>query len=292
MTRNEFLENRRSGVGSSDVAPILGLSPHRTAIDVYLEKINPPGVAELAPQLEWGQRLEPVIASAIIDHYGWPLAKPTTMTHGVFPFLIASPDRINADGELIEIKTSRFGQGWGEPETADIPDHYWLQVQHLLEVVPDGNVCWVFVLIGGNDFRRYRVEHDPAYLGTVIEQLNSFWECVQTRTPPEPDWSHAATLDAVRRLYPVKAGTEITLRDDAVSLAAERYDVCGAEMRDLQKKRDSAKAQLIAAMGTAEVAHASDGFTMHRKTVHRAGYTVQPTNYETFTIKLAKANSE
>ena len=36
--RQEWLERRRSGIGGSDVAPILGMSKWRTAYDVWLSK--------------------------------------------------------------------------------------------------------------------------------------------------------------------------------------------------------------------------------------------------------------
>jgi len=289
QTRAEFLEARRSGIGASDVAPILGLSPYKTAIDVYLDKVGPVGqVAEMAPQLEWGQRLEPVIASAIIDRYGWSLSRPATVRHAAIPCLIASPDRVNADGELIEIKTARFGDGWGEPDTADIPEHYWLQVQHQLEVIPHAQVCWVFVLIGGNDFRRYRVERDPGYLETVAEPLGEFWDLVMNRTPPEPDWTHSRTLEAVKKLYPVQAGTTVELQGEEIEYTARAFAHWGGEAKQLEVMREQAKAKLIAAMGTAEKATLPNGTTIHRKTVNRAGYTVKPSTYETFTIKEPK----
>lgn len=289
QTREEFLEARRSGIGASDVAPILGLSPYKTAVDVYLDKVGPiTELGQMAPQLEWGQRLEPVIASAIIDRHGWSLTKPTTMRHATFPYLFASPDRMNADGELIEIKTARFGDGWGEPETADIPEHYWLQVQHQLEVVKAAPVCWVFVLIGGSDFRRYRVERDPGYLETVAEPLGEFWDMVVNRTPPEPDWTHSHTLEAVKKLYPVQTGMTVELQGEEIEYTARAFAHWGGEAKQLEVMREQAKAKLIAAMGTAEKATLPNGTTIHRKTVNRAGYTVKPSTYETFTIKEPK----
>lgn len=291
--RHEWLESRRAGIGSSDVAKIVGLSRFGTALDVYLDKVNPVAASTrpMEPRLEWGQRAEPMIAAAIMDHHGWSLAKPKTVTHKQHEFLLASPDRENNNGELIEIKTAERPDGWGEPETAEIPDYYWLQVQHQLEVVashrPDVETCWVFVLIGQGDFRRYRIPRDPGYLDTVYDSLREFWTAVETRTPPEPDWSHRSTLDAVKRLCQPKAGKTVDLGDDVKSWTDE-YERLGAEIKGLTETRDELKARMIHAMDAAELGHLSDGRSITLKTVQRKGYTVEPCEYLDMRIKKAK----
>ena len=40
MTREEWLSARRTGIGGSDIAAILGLSPWRTPLDVYRDKVD------------------------------------------------------------------------------------------------------------------------------------------------------------------------------------------------------------------------------------------------------------
>lgn len=293
MNRMEFLEARRKGIGSSDVAKIVGISRFGTALDVYLDKVNPVAASTrpMEPRLEWGQRAEPMIAAAIMDHHGWELAKPKTMAHAEHSFLLASPDRENDSGELIEIKTAERADGWGEPETDEIPDQYWLQVQHQLEVFAshrtDVETCWVFVLIGQGDFRRYRIPRDPGYLDTVIEPLREFWTAVETRTPPEPDWSHRSTLDTVKRLREGKPGTAIDL-DDATKLRTDEYERLGAEIKRLTEARDELKARLIHAMDAAELGNLPDGRSITLKTIHRNGYAVQPCDYLDLRIKKAK----
>ena len=115
MSRTEFLEKRRSGIGASDVAPIMGLSPWKSALSVYLDKVEPLADEPLSPPLEWGIRKEPVIAAAIADHYPqWEISRLSAIVHKDHDFLAASPDRINGNGELIEIKTARDDRNWGE----------------------------------------------------------------------------------------------------------------------------------------------------------------------------------
>lgn len=291
--RRNWLESRRAGIGSSDVAKIVGLSPWGSALDVYLDKVNPVAASTkpMEPRLEWGLRKEAIIAAAIMDHHGWELAKPTTIAHAEHPFLLASPDRVNDNSELIEIKTAERADGWGEPETAEIPDHYWLQCQHQLEVVashrPETETCWVFVLIGQGDFRRYRIPRDRAYLDTVYDSLREFWTAVETRTPPEPDWSHRSTLDAVKRLREAIPGMTIDLDDEAKRLT-DKYERLGAKEKAIKEARDEIKARLIHAMDAAELGNLPDGRSITLKTVHRKGYTVEPCDYLDFRVKKAK----
>lgn len=40
LSREEWLSFRRGGIGGSDVAAILGISPFRTARDIYYDKLE------------------------------------------------------------------------------------------------------------------------------------------------------------------------------------------------------------------------------------------------------------
>ena len=291
MSRLEWLESRRNGIGSSDAAAVLGLSPWSSALDVYLSKVQPAKAGAMAPPLEWGLRLEPVLAATIQDRYGWVLKKPPTQTHAEIPYLLASPDRITESLELIELKTTSRPDGWGEVETAEVPEHYWVQVQHQLAVAashnPDVRTCWVFVLIGQCDFRRYRVDLDPEYLPTVAEPLREFWGLVESRTPPEPDWDHAGTVAALNRLYVPSPGTVADLGGVGLSLADE-YAAAAAEEKAAAERKEIAKAKLIAELREAETGTLPDGRRVVRKERTRAGYTVGPGTYCDFRILKAK----
>ena len=40
LSRDQWLEYRRLGIGGSDVAALMGISPFRTARDVYYDKLS------------------------------------------------------------------------------------------------------------------------------------------------------------------------------------------------------------------------------------------------------------
>jgi putative phage-type endonuclease len=293
--RIAFLEGRQGGIGSSDVAPILGISPWSTALDVYYEKITP--VVDVAAQpmaapLEWGIRKEPLIAGAIADHYGWTLRKVPPIQHADYPFLVSNVDRENQDGEPIEIKTAYQSEGWGDAETDAIPEYYWPQVQHQLACRASQSqfhaFSWVFVLIGSSDFRRYKVPYDPEFLPAVIDPLKLFWAHVEERIPPEADWTKPeATLRALRNVYPPEPSEIAILDDYAASLVAE-YEAKGAEEKAAKERRDEIKAELVSILKTAGIGELPDGRRVEHKKMSRAGYVVAPTEFYQVNIRKGK----
>ena len=79
LTEQEWLAYRRRGIGGSDVAAILGISPFRTARDLYDDKLNIASVADDAGNwvaLEMGHLLEPLVASDFLKRKpGWKFSK-------------------------------------------------------------------------------------------------------------------------------------------------------------------------------------------------------------------------
>lgn len=64
LSEKEWLAYRRKGIGGSDVAALLGISPWRTARDLYYDKLNIAAVEDNEENwvaLEMGHLLEPLI---------------------------------------------------------------------------------------------------------------------------------------------------------------------------------------------------------------------------------------
>lgn len=70
LSEEEWLAYRRKGIGGSDVAALLGISPWRTARDLYYDKLNIVAVEDNEDNwvaLEMGHLLEPLVAK-IFQH--------------------------------------------------------------------------------------------------------------------------------------------------------------------------------------------------------------------------------
>ena len=60
--REQWLADRRKGIGGSDIGAILGLSPYRTLMDVFLDKRGETQPKGNEQAMYWGTVLEDVVA--------------------------------------------------------------------------------------------------------------------------------------------------------------------------------------------------------------------------------------
>lgn len=219
--------DRTKYLGGSDVAGILGISPWRTPLDVYLDKIQPrTGPIDPAKQRIFtrGQRMEPYVIDLLAEEAGLEIVgRGNRYRDPVHDFLAAEIDAEAATGENIEIKTvSPFkAKEWGEVQTDAIPVHYTAQAMHGL-MVTGRQTCVFGVLIGGDDFRIYRVERDDETIEAIREKEVEFWGRIQRLEPPE-----ATAVSDVLRMFERDAGTGIEADGKVVAAFNELREMKG-----------------------------------------------------------------
>jgi putative phage-type endonuclease len=206
MDQAQWLDERRKGIGGSDVAAILGLSPFKTAYQVYQEKRKEIADWEGNETTDWGKRMEPAIRQWYSDQTGRAVRLPDKiMYHQKYPFMLASLDGFTDDRRIVEIKTTRSSKGWGEPGTNEIPDYYAVQVHHYM-IVTGFEVADVPVSIAGGSPALYEVEADKELSDMIIEAEAAFWQRIQDGNPPDP----VTYADAVARFGKVKSEGIVT----------------------------------------------------------------------------------
>lgn len=244
MNRDQFLANRRTGIGGSDVAPILGLSPWKTPLDVYLEKRGEGGEQPDNEAMLWGRALEPAIRQEYANRTGRVVHIPDgVVRHPKLSWMIANLDGATSDGRVFEAKTARSGTGWGEPGTDEVPQSYLLQVQHYMAVT-GYLVADIAVLIGGSDFRVYEVPADPELHAMLVDAESEFWQRVQDGNPPDP----VTLADALQRFGRSNAAGAVTADND-LSAAVAALHHTRAQMNRLEEEADADKARILAALG-------------------------------------------
>jgi len=200
MEGPQWLEERRKGIGGSDVAAILGLSPFKTAFQVYQEKRREIESWEGNETTDWGKRMEPAIRQWYSDTTGRAVRLPDKILYNPqYPFMLASIDGFTDDPRGVEIKTARSPKGWGAPRTNEIPDYYAVQVHHYM-IVTAFPVFDVAVSIGGGHPVLYEVEADKEISDMIIDTEEAFWKRVQDGNPPDP----VTYSDAVARFGKIK----------------------------------------------------------------------------------------
>jgi len=188
LTEQQLIE-RKLGIGGSDMPIILGLSSYKTPYQLYLEKIGEvESDYEETPLQYWGHQLEGIVRDEFAKRNNVTVETPDAVVHPVYDFL-----RGNVDGYIpslkavLEVKCSNsfMAHQWGEDGSDVIPMPYLVQVAHYCAVM-NADCAYIAVLIGGFDYREFKYTRDAELEAFVIEAARKFWDCVQTRTPPEP----------------------------------------------------------------------------------------------------------
>lgn len=239
-----WLEERRKGIGGSDVAAIMGLSPWKTAYQVYQDKRGEVKDFEGSAVMDWGKRMEPAIRQWYSDQTGRSVRLPDKILyHPVHQFMLASLDGFTDDNRVVEIKTARYSKDWGEPGTNQIPESYMCQVQHYMAVT-GFPVTDVAVSIGGGPPELYEIPADPELQTLLIEAEKEFWQRVVEGNPP-PLVSYA---DAVQR-YGKSGAVGIVLAPEEASGQVNDLRAVREEIKTLEVKEETLKGKLIIVLG-------------------------------------------
>lgn len=145
MLRNEWLEERKKGIGGSDASVIMGLNPYKTTVDLWKEKTGRIIAEDISNKeyVKYGTLAEEYLRELFkLDFPGYNVdhEENSIIKHPKYPFLFASLDGslTNKDtGErgVLEIKTTNIlNNAQKEKWNNRIPDNYFCQVLHYLNV--------------------------------------------------------------------------------------------------------------------------------------------------------------
>lgn len=252
MPRDQWLELRRLGIGGSDASAILGLNPWKTPMDIWLEKTGE-FLDDEEPENEkmyWGNVLEDIVAREFMVRTGLKVRRRNAiLKHPKHPFMLANVDRLIV-GQKAGLECKNIGHYSAEHWEVGVPEYYQTQVQHYMAVT-GLSVWYVAVLIGGQEFRHYKITRDNSFIRELIAVESEFWNMVETRTPPPIDGTKAST-DLIKKLYPkAEKGKEIELPFEAFELIQQYEQACEEEKR-VQLLKDEAANKLKNMLGTAE----------------------------------------
>lgn len=283
--RAAWLNERRKGIGGSDVAAIIGISPWVTPLDVYEQKLGIAPPSEETEAMYWGTALEPAIRQAYSDKTGYLVKKPeTAFVHPKYSFMRANLDGIVLnDNRIAEFKTASSSNGWGEPGSDEIPDYYLTQVQHYMAVV-DRPVCDVAVLIAGRDFSIYTVEADKELQEQIIEIESEFWNKVENRIPPEPA-SYEEFQKLRKQRFPKSGSIEA---DPVVIEVVKQYLEADAQEKAIIDRLSELKKKIAELLGD------NNAFTLNGKKLvsWKRGATCKRINQASLKTKYPKVFEE
>lgn len=183
----ERLELRKKTLGASEIAAVAGLSSYESALDIYLRKtgVMPPFAGN--EYTEWGNRLEPLIGRKYSDTLIAVLDPGETVIRASEPWQSATPDFIAQEfgatndvaakrrwGVECKNKSARMAHLFGETGTDQVPDDVAAQCYWGM-IVTDLPWWDIAVLIGGCEFRWFRLHRDAEIESSLQEIGYDFW---------------------------------------------------------------------------------------------------------------------
>lgn len=251
--RAAWLLKRRTGIGSSDLSAILGLSQYTASIDVWEDKTGRiPLLADRGENeaIRWGVLLEPVVRDEYARRNGLRIEPVGTLRSQQWPWMICDPDgRVVGKREGYEGKTATaYTREWSDREIAD---HAELQAQHCMAVT--GFERWhVACLVGGQRPIFRVVGRDDELIGALISEAQRFWfDHVLADVPPPPDDSPAygAWLD---RTHPADDGSHVEIDAELAAELTAEHEAIGRAEKDLAVRKQALENRVKALHGNAD----------------------------------------
>lgn len=241
------------GIGGSDIAAILGLSPWASPWDVYLRLTE----GQSAPDsgvMQSGRYYEQGVCDWYLDQLRGLGVEATAKTPEILSrgVLRASVDRIVTNGEGqwgLEIKTAGSRDGWGEEGSDQIPIYYAAQVHWYMGFY---DVPFFDVAVGFLDWQRgfakYRINRDEELSKELLARGEAwFQKHIVDGKPIDIDGSQACT-DYLRKRYgSVKADAREANQEEIELL--RQYQELDKQLEEIESKKSMVKNRLIAAIG-------------------------------------------
>lgn len=252
----------------SKVAAILGVSRFESPFRLWHRMKG-----NLPPEppkdiFEVGHDFEPALAAIWRrKNPGWLLSPgEVQISNPSLPFPnVATLDRRAVRGSLrrvVEFKTARRMEDWGDEFTDQAPSDYAAQVT--FQMIVTGFIRYpAHLMVLGPYFNDhlYEIPYDEDIACRIVWRCSEFHRSLQSDTPPPLD-DHVATYEAVRQLHPDINEGEIA--EIAPQLACRVVD-WHREVANDEKRLLEHKTQLLAAMGNAQIAECG-GITVAKRT--------------------------
>lgn len=254
MTREQWLYQRKRGIGGSDAGAICGLNPYVSPMDIYLDKISPEIDESDNEAMRQGRDLEDYVATRFCEETGKKVRRTNFMyVNKQYPFMFANVDRlVVGENAGLECKTA---SAYSEDQWANgnVPAHYVVQCNHYMAVT--GAERWYLaVVILGKAFHFVCIERDKETINALIEIEKSFWyENVSKAFPPRPDGSQATEAFLKSHYGIANAGKTIHLSGFDEDL--QRHKELDDLISKLEVEKRTIEEQIKISMDDAELAY-------------------------------------
>lgn len=248
----------RTGVGASEIAAVLGISPFFDAWEVWARLRGMLGPMKPDVRMRCGKAFQQPIAQLFTEDTGLPhewYDKP--YYHPRREWQRASVDAfipaIAKPSAVLEVKTSGLERSgdWERPEPGEfgdesgVPEYYLAQVQYQMNA---HNLPLAYIAVEINhELRYYRVEADPTVQAFLLNEAEEFWR-KYALGGEEPPIGHSEEFRRyLKRAYPKpKAPIREAIVNEKVNEIAllDEYAALRAELKPKLDRRDELEDEL------------------------------------------------
>jgi len=289
LARPDWLALRRRGLGGSDAAAVLGISPFRTARDLYYDKR---GIVTADDQENWvalevGNLLEPLVARIFEAKTGLKVYQRKCMfQHPLYPWMLADLDYLvdlpDGTTAIVEIKTTNYNakDKWWYNGEEIVPVYYETQGRHYMTVMNLNRVYYCCLYGNNEDEAMIRhIDRDMAYEAELIALERDFWrENVLAGVPPPYTEDGDLILESLRRALgpadtdapPVEFSKEQSDQITRYLELQEKKKQQDSDVKAIEAEMQRLKGLIVADMGNSCTAVCEDGCVVSWKPVRKA----------------------
>lgn len=248
-----FEEERRTGIGGTDAAALVGLHPYKTLWEVVAEKkgLLPPLASN--ERMEIGKELEDPVARMYARREHCRVRRVNECWRGKeLPHFLGHPDRlVIGRPKGVEVKTfdGRNADRWSEPgEPVKVPNEYYVQCQWYMGLRPQYEAWDLVVLFGLRRVRVYRIERNEVVIRRLQERADEVWQRY-VLTDDMPDMEHSTrAMNYLREKHPEQLN-EILVSSDRLNELVPEWRKVKDEHERLETKLKNLRAAIAGEIG-------------------------------------------
>ena len=249
LSRTEWLEYRRAGIGGSDAATVVGLGRFGSQFELWSDKKGLLPDKEDTEVMRLGRDLEQYVAQRWMEKTGKRVRRMNYILRDPrYPYSLANLDRevIGEDAGLECKTTSVYNKcDW---EGGEIPPAWYVQCMHYMAVCGFDRM-YLAVLVLSKGFYTFEIERDEAEIAALMEAETVWWERYMTGGEEPPADGSDSAGEVLRKLHPVDDGTSVLLMDKEDDL--DRIGQLSSQIEALTQERDALKQGIMQRMGEA-----------------------------------------
>jgi putative phage-type endonuclease len=249
----EWMEQRRLGVGASEIAVLFNLSPWQNLHELWDEKVNGCSYEAGSELFHFGHMMEPAIAAEFSRRTGEDVGMPESLIMiGEKNHHRASLDRVVLDNGVavaaLELKNLHEGR-FAEYREAGPSVGYLLQLQYQM-LIGGYDYGYLAAFFGGQKFAAWRVVGSPTIQAEILRRVDDFWGYVERKEQPPESLGKRAVVE--------NTASSVTLTDPEWEAKLTELESIRLKKAKLEKEEKILRAQVKDVFGACVSAEAGN----------------------------------